>query len=141
MSVVEDVYTYLEVQALAGGSTGWKLLRRRLTDDKDIPDKTVVVVEDGGPLPEIEEAEGIGDEAQRDLGVRIGVRGTAWDGDATSAKAQDILNALHGLRNVRLTGSGGTLYLRVRSLTPEPVFVGFDDRGRPQHTVAFRLLR
>jgi len=46
---------------------------------------------------------------------------------------------LHGLKAVELV-SGGGLYFGIRALTPEPVFAGFDSRGRPLHTVAFRLL-
>lgn len=136
MGAVDDVYTFLLDGGLAGGSTGWGLLRRR-TMDAPATDQLVVVSEDGGPLPEIKEDVGIGDSALADAGVFVRVRGAAWDGDASLAKAQAVLDALHGLRSTEV---GSKQYLRVRALTPEPVFAGFDDDGRPHHTVALRML-
>lgn len=140
MSGVADVYTFLETQGLAGGVTGWDLLRRRVMDTPSL-DQSVVVLEDGGFEPELPADEGIGDSALGDPGVIVQVRGKAWDGDASFAKAQAILAALHGLRNVALGGSGADVYLRVRAMTSEPVFAGFDDQGRPMHTVGLRLLK
>lgn len=138
MSAVDDVVAYIgpSGQNLAGGTTGWDLIRRKMGDDP-IKDQVVVVAEDGGPLPEIHAVSGIGDAAVKDLGVLITVRAVQWDGDASKAKAAAVLAALHGQRNVTL---GSTVYYRVRAMTPEPVFAGFDDTGRPRHTVAFRLL-
>ncbi len=138
MSAVEDVYDFLEAEELAGdGCKGWSLLRRKVMD-APAKDQLVVVAEDGGTPPEIAETAGIGDSALGDASVLITIRGNAWDSDATDAKATAILNALHGLRNTTI---GSTLYVRVASMTTEPIFLGFDERGRPQHTVAFRMLR
>lgn len=139
MSAVDDVYTFLEAQGLAGGATGWTLVRRRLMDTP-ADNQSVVVGEDGGTPPEVGAASGLGDSALGDIGVLVTVRGRAWDGDGSSAKAEAIRVALHGLRSVALR-AGGDEYLVVRALTPEPVFTGFDDTGRPMHTIAFRLLR
>lgn len=136
MSAVNDVFTYLTAQGIAGGSTEWDLKRRRLMD-APATDQLVVLTEDGGRAPEIAETEGIGDSALQDVGVHVLVRAEAWDGDASAAKAQEVLDALHGRRDVQLDQ---TTYLRVRALTPEPVFLGFDEQGRPRHTVALRLL-
>ena len=108
-------------------------------DPPTFADQAVVVAEDGGPSGEIHTASGMGDSAIQDRGVMVMVRAAAWDGDASRTKAAAILAALHGLRNVQLV-SGGTLYYRVRAMTPEAVFAGFDDTGRPRHTIAFRLL-
>lgn len=138
MSRVDDVVAYLTAQTLAGGSTGWDLILRKM-GDTPIKDQVVVVSEDGGPEPEIKTAAGIGSAAVGDGGVLITVRAKEWDGNTSKAKAVAILAALHGLRNVQLVG-GGTTYYRIRALTPEPVFAGFDDTGRPRHTVGFRLL-
>lgn len=140
MSAVDDVYTYLETQGIAGGSTGWDLLRRRVMDSP-AADKLIVLTEDGGAQPEISEDSGIGDAAVQDAGVLVNVRAAAWDGDASREKADEILQALHGLRNEALGGSGADVYLRVRAMTAEPVFAGFDDQGRPHHTVGLRLLK
>lgn len=138
MATVDDVYAFISAAGLAGGATGWTLVRRRMLDDTGL-DQIVVVGEDGGVIPEIPDVSGsLGDAALSDPGVLVSVRAGAWDGDASLAKAEAILAALHGLRN---TTVGGVPYLRVRALTPEPIFAGFDDRGRPIHTVAFRLLR
>lgn len=136
MSAVDDVFTFLTVGGYAGGSSDWDLLRRR-TMDSPARDQLVVVMEDGGPLPEIPATEGIGDCAMEDLGILVRVRAGAWDGDASEVKAAEIRDALHGLRSTTI---GSRQYLRARALTGEPVFAGFDDTGRPHHTVAFRLL-
>lgn len=136
MGAVSDVYTFLLAQGLAGGSTGWDLLRRRLMDSPTA-DQTVVVTEDGGNLPEIREDAGIGDSALQDAGVLVTVRAGAWDGDASLTKVLEIYQDLHGKRNIVLDT---TTYLRVRARTPEPIFVGFDDQGRPRHTISFLLL-
>ena len=142
MSAIDDVFTYLGPspgQGLAGGVTGWALVRRRMGDPPTFTDQAVVVAEDGGRSPEIKAASGIGNAAIQDPGVMVMVRAGAWDGDACKAKAAAILAALHGLRNVQLVVAGITYY-RVRAMTPEPVFAGFDETGRPRHTIAFRLL-
>lgn len=138
MPAVDDVLTYLESQGLAGGATGWTVLRRRLMDSP-APDQLIVVSEDGGSPPEIAVSSGLGEDALSDPGVLVTVRAGAWDGDASRAKAQAIHSALHGIRSTALV-SGGTVYLGIRAMTPEPVFVGFDSQGRPLHTIAFRLL-
>jgi len=142
VSAVDDVFTYVGPspgQGLAGGVTGWTLARRRMADPPTFTDQAVVISEDGGPPAEIKAGSGIGDSAIQDAGVMVTVRAGAWNGDASKNKAAAILAALHGLRNVQLV-SGGTTYHRVRALTPEPVFAGFDEGGRPRHTIAFRLL-
>lgn len=140
MSAVDDVFTFLGPnpgQGLAGTGTGWALVRRRLGDPPDFTDQAVVVAEDGGPVPEIKAASGLSSVAYADPGVHVTVRAGAWDGDASKAKAAAILAALHGLRNAVV---GAVTYTRVKALTPEPIFAGFDDVGRPRHTIAFRLL-
>lgn len=140
MTVVADVFTFLEDEGLAGGSTEWDLLRRRIADGKHVKDQLVVVSEDGGLTPEIATTQGIGDSALSDTGVLITVRSKAHDGDAGLAKGFEILRALHGRRNATLGDSGDALYFRVKAMTPEPIFAGFDDENRPLHTIAFRLL-
>ncbi len=143
MSAVDDVYTYLGPspgQGFFGGATGWDGFRRRFAD-APAKDQSVVVAEDGGRSPEIKATSGLSGAgtALQDIGVMVTVRAGAWDGDASKAKAIAILAQLHGQRNVQLV-SGGVVYHRVRAMTPEPVFAGFDDTGRPRHTIAFRLL-
>lgn len=137
---VDEVFSFLNAQALAGGSTGWGLVRRHMLDDKRGPNQLVMVTEDGSTQPEQPAAEGIGDAAMGDPGVLITVRGEPQDGDSSYAKAEEIRTALHGLRSTTLV-SGGEFYFRIRSLTAEPVFAGFDDQQRPLHTVGIRLLR
>ena len=137
MSAVDDVYAYLEDQGLAGGSTDWDLLRRREMDDP-VEDQLVIVSEDASQSdPEMFASSGIGDSAEFDIGVHVTVRGEAWNGDSSAAKALEIHTALHGLLDTEV---GSTTYIRVRARTAEPVFVGFDDTGRPNHTIAFLLL-
>ncbi len=139
MGVVSDVYTYLVDEGLAGGSTEWALTHRRKMTDvaTGVGDQLVVLTEDGGASPEIAESAGIGDSALMDPQVLVTVRAGAWDGDASFDQAQAIHDALHGQRNITV---GSKTYLRVRALTPEPVFSGFDDKGRPEHTISFALL-
>ncbi len=135
MGAVDDVYTYLIAQSIVDGGTGWEAVRRRGSDDAS--DQMVVISEDGGPEPEIKETVGIGDSALNDIGVLILVRGAAWDSDATLTKALEIFTALHGKRAITLDTKE---YLRIRARTAEPVFLGFDDLGRPRHTIGFLLL-
>lgn len=137
MPAVDDVFAYLVAQNLVKGSTGWAALRRKMDDA--VPDRLVVVGEDGGPAPEMPATVGLGSAALADPGVLVSVRAGAWDSDVSRAKGMAILQALHGLRNVELV-SGGALYYGIRAQTPEPVFAGYDDRGRPLHTISFRLL-
>lgn len=145
MGVVDDVTTYLTAQGLVGGNTGWPVVRRRMTDAPltvggAVPDQLVVVAEDGGPAPELSATSGIGDSAIEDPAVLVTVRAAAWDGDGSRTKAAAILSALHGLRNVQLVAAG-TKYLRLRAQTPEPIFTGYDETGRPIHTVSVMLMR
>jgi len=136
MSAVQDVYDYLLDYGIAGGVTGWDLVRRRLTDTP-VGDQVVVISEDGGPPPEIPSASGLGDSAMKDVGVQVMVRAAAWDGDASAQKAEEVYNALHGQRAVLL---GSTEYMRVAARTGEPIFIGFDEQGRPRHTISFLML-
>ena len=139
MGVVDDVTTFLAAQGLVGGATGWQCFRRRMTDQPAI-DQAVVVSEDGGSMFELKASEGIGDSALADPGVLVSVRAKQWDGDASYAKAAAIIAALHSKFSQALVGSG-TVYFRIRAMTAEPVFTGYDDQGRPIHTVSFRLLK
>lgn len=136
MSLVDDVFAFLESEGFAGGSTDWTLLRRRVMD-APAADSLVVLTEDGGTAPEQPAQSGIGDSAMQDRGIQIRVRAEAWNGDAAQAKAKAISNALHGQRNVQI---GSTRYLRVGAMTAEPVFIGFDSSGRPEYTQSFRML-
>lgn len=136
-NAVNDVFDYLVAQNLGGGSTQWSIVRRKLMDAPAL-DQLIVVSEDGGTV-ETPAAAGIGSAPLADKGVLITVRAKADDSDVSFQKANAILVALHGLRGVELV-SGGVLYFGIRAMTPEPVFAGFDDRGRPLHTIAFRLL-
>lgn len=137
MPAVDDVFTYLLSQNLAGGATNWSLIRRKIMD-APATDQLVVVSEDGGTV-EMPVASGLGSAPLASKGVMITVRAALDESDVSFQKANAILVALHGLRAVELV-SGGSLYFSIRALTPEPVFAGFDSRGRPLHTVAFRLL-
>jgi hypothetical protein len=134
--VVNDVYDFLLAQSIAGGASGWDLHRRHIADSP-AADRLVVVTEDGGAPPEIKDTAGIGDSAMHDVGVLVTVRADAWNGDASKAKAQEIIAALHGKRSIVV---GDTTYMRVRARTPEPVFAGFDEHGKPRHTVGLMLL-
>jgi hypothetical protein len=136
MPAVDDVVAHITAQGLVAGSTGWDVLRRRMMDAPS-KDQLVVVQEDGGPAPEIKVGDGIGDSAMKDVGVLVTVRATQWKSDDSRVKAQQVFDALHGLRSATV---GSRTYLRVMALTPEPIWVGFDEQGRPRHTIAFRLL-
>lgn len=135
MSVLDDARTYLRDQDLIDGDTDWPS-SKRFEHDED-GNQLVILGEDGGPAPEMAADSGIGDSALGDAGLQIRVRGNPHKGDSTKAKAQEIRDALHGLRNVTI---GGTLYYRIRSMTKEPVLVGYDEDRRPSHSVSFRFL-
>jgi hypothetical protein len=133
VSAVTNVQTYLDAQAITGGVTGWTCVRRGTHDQAD---RMVTVTEDGGPTPELPSPSGVGDVAFVDRGVHLEVRGRARKSDESAAKALEIWAALHGLMGVTM---GSTVYERVTALTAGPVFVAFDEIGRPIHTVAFVL--
>lgn len=134
-TAVDDVFAYLTAQNLF--QSPWQGVKRRMLDS---PDAVVVIQEDGGSISEQSSSAGIGDSALKNPGVLVTVRGIAWDGNASFAKAQAIRTALHGLRSISLVASGD-IYFGISALTPEPIFVGFDGNGRPIHTISFRLLR
>lgn len=129
--LVDDVQAYLEAEGITDGSTSWPSVRRRLHDGSD---QLVVITEDGGPTPEIG-APGVRSASLKDPAFQVRVRATAWDGDASAAKAQEIFDALHGRLKLEM---GEGRYLRVAAQSPEPVFIGYDERGRPEHTISFR---
>lgn len=133
MSLVSDLQTYLADQSLVDGGTGWTSVRRR---EHDGVDQLVILTEDGGTAPEIGRAAGVGSGALHDAGVQIRCRGSEWDSDASEAKAQQIFDLLHGQTGITI---GSTTYLRIAALTSRPVFVGFDDKGRPSHSISFRF--
>lgn len=135
MGAVTDVQTYLEAESLIGGGTGWPSSQRLMHDDSD---RLVVISEDGGSSPELGAAEGVGEVPEADVGVHFMVRAAPMDSEASFGQALAILSALHGLKHASI---GGQTYIRARAVTGEPIFVGYDDRRRPIHTVAFRLKR
>lgn len=132
MGLVADVQAYLEAQSLIGGATGWASIRRRIFDDVD---QLVAISEDGGSPPEMQATAGIGDVALEDPAVQIYVRGEPWDGDSAETKAGQIFAALHGQTDIDLNG---TTYVRVAARTSGPIFLGFDESGRPELTISFR---
>lgn len=132
MGLVADVQAYLEAQSVIGGSTGWASIRRRIFDDVD---QLVAISEDGGNQPEQQAAAGIGSQALEDPAVQVYVRGGPWDGDSAQAKAAAIFDALHGKRDIEMNG---TTYVRVQARTSGPIFLGFDEAGRPELTISFR---
>jgi hypothetical protein len=138
VGLVADVQAYLGTLSpeVIDGSTEWPSVRRRVNDA--LGHQLVVITEDGGAEPETPSASGIGDSALAEPAVQIRVRGEPWDGDGALAKAQEIYDALNGLLGVTM---GSTIYMRVKAQTAEPVFIGFDTRGRPEFTVSFSAVR
>lgn len=132
MSVVTDVQDYLVAEGVVDGSTGWPSVRGVLHDQSD---RLVAIKNDGGALPEIGAASGLGSAAHRDPRVLITVRGAPHERDLSESKAQEIYDKLHG-RLATTMGSG--TYQRVMAETP-PIEVGQDDNKRPIQTIAFRL--
>lgn len=132
MTVVTDVQAYLATLDIVDGSSDWVSVRGVLYDGTD---QLVAIRNDGGGVPEMGTAEGLGSAAFRDPRVHITVRGAPHDRDGSEAKAQEIYDALHGLFAATL---GVTEYHRVMAETP-PIEVGQDGNARPIHTVAFRL--
>jgi len=131
MGLVADAYAFLVAQNIVEGSTGWKLRRRRLDETAN---QLVVLTEDGGDVPEIATVEGIGDAALKDVGLHVIVRGEPWDGDGSFTKAQEIHSLLHGQLGVTM---GANFYHRLQARTAEPLFAGYDERGRPTHSISF----
>lgn len=136
MGAVSDVQSHLSSQGLIDGATGWPSTRRRESDELG-EGQQVILTEDGGPAPEQPASSGLGSEALSDPGVQVRCRGARGDGDASYDRCKQIRDDLHGRRDETL---GSTYYFRVRALG-EIAFAGFDDQGRPNHTIAFRLMR
>ena len=140
MSAVSDVQTHLQYMGLvditmSGAPDDWPSVRRKVHDGSD---RLVVITEDGGLQPETPAAAGIGSSALGSPRVQVRVRAAPWDGDASEDKATEIIRELHGRQAVTM---GETLYMLVTAMTDEPVFMGFDEKGRPEHTVSFDLTR
>jgi hypothetical protein len=135
VSLVNDVQSYLADVSLVDGSTGWPSVRRRVNDQ--MGDALVVITEDGGLEPETPSETGIGSATFREPAVQVRVRAGAWDGDAAYAQSQAIFDVLHGARNVTM---GSTFYHRVKAQTASPVFIGYDEQGRPEFTTSFRAV-
>jgi len=137
MSIVADFQAYLADEELVDGTTGWPSVRRRVNDT--MGDQLVILTEDGGMDPETPAPLGsLGDEALMEPAVQVRVRGEPWDGDSAREKAGEIFTALHGLLRVEMYEA---YYLRIKAQTAEPVFIGFDERGRPEFTISFRAQR
>lgn len=135
MGIVDDAQTFLRDEGIVDGSTGWPSVQRRVHDQSD---RLVVLTEDGGLPPEIPAEGGIGSAALGTPAVQIRIRGGPWEGTETQAKAEEILRALHGNQSLVIDG---TTYRSVAAQTDEPVFMGFDDNGRPEHTVSIHMTR
>lgn len=134
MGLVSDVQTYLAAQSLVDGTTGWPSKRRHVSDHDTEIAQLVVVTEDGGPVPTHDAVSGLGSAATSVPGVQVFVRGKPFEGDAAFAKAQAIHDALHSLKDTEM---GDATYISVQARTPEPVFIGYDDKQRPQFTISF----
>jgi hypothetical protein len=139
VSAVADLQTYLDDQGIIDGSTDWPSVRRRLHDGTvaEPVNQLVVLTEDGGPQPETPADEGMGDCAWRFPTVQVRVRGDRLDSDAAEAKAQEIYDALHGQLGVTM---GEVEYAGVHALS-EPLFIGFDEKGRPEFTFSVQMTR
>jgi hypothetical protein len=137
MGAVLDAQAYLEAEGIIGGSTGWTSLRRRIHDGDGRLNKIVAIGEDGGDAAEVKASAGIGDAAIGKPAVLITVRAEEYDGDASSTKAAEIFTALNGLSGT----IGSNDYLVVHARTSEPVFVGYDERERPLHTISFVFMK
>lgn len=137
MGLVADLYGLLEAEGLAGSGTDWDLTERR-SGDSPLRDRLVTISEDGGPEPEVPTSEGIGDGAMMEVGGLIKVRGNPGEGIEAATKAEAIHALLHG--RLRQT-MGDHYYERVKAMTGEPVFIGWDSRDRPEFTTAFRAYR
>ena len=138
MGVVADVQTYLEAQGIIGGVTGWKSMRRAIVDGPgdDTFDQLVSIREDGGFAAEVKAAQGLGDAAIGRPAVHITVRAKKAKSSASEAKAAEVFSALNSF----IGTMGESSYLVVNARTSCPVFVGFDERGRPLHTIGFVLM-
>lgn len=136
MSAVADLLAYLETQGLAGGSTDWPIVERRVHDLNG--DRLVILTEDGGIQPETPADPGSqGDAAWRRPQVQVRVRGEPWQGPPVEEKAQEIWDAVHGLNGVTM---GDVEYIGLRCLS-DPIFIGFDDNGRPEITFSVQMTR
>jgi hypothetical protein len=135
MSLVADVQSYLAALDIIDGSSEWPSVRRHAHDDTA---RLVVLTEDGGGEPETPSPTGIGDSAMMEPAVQVLVRGDPQDSDAAEAKAAEIFVALHGLLQTEV---GTMTYARIKAQTPGPLFIGFDESGRPEFTISFRAVR
>lgn len=137
MGIVADVQTYLQAAGIVDDSSSepWPSVRRRVHDGSD---RLVIITEDGGFEPETPAPPGtLGDSALKEPAVQVRIRGEQWDSDAAQAKAQEVFDALHGLMRVEING---TYYMRIKAQTAQPLFIGFDEKGRPEFTISFRAV-
>lgn len=135
MGVVSDVQAYLGAEGLVDGTTAWPSVRRRLHDEAG--DRLVVLTEDGGVTGGRDAPSGLGSDALARPGFQVLVRGAPWDSDSALEQAIALRGALDSVIDRELAEQH---YLTIRARTPEPVFTGFDDQGRPQFTTSFLAL-
>lgn len=136
---MDDVQDHLQSEGLVDGSSTWPSVRRQEVDDKGESGRLVIIMEDGGPTPEIPASAGIGDSALGEPGVQVRVRGAPHESDEAEAQCQAIIDELHGKLNATI---GSTLYHRIMAQTTEPVWAGYDeDDRRPNFTASFLMLR
>jgi hypothetical protein len=140
MGLVEDVQLHLQQQSPpvidSGSPVEWPSFRRRVIDRIGTRDvhQIVVFTEDGGFEPEMPSPQGVGDASIRQPAVQVRVRGEPWDGDSASEKLAEIADILGRVLREQI---GYTTYQRIKAQS-EPLFIGFDEKNRPEFTQSFR---
>ena len=136
MSLLADISAYLVAQSIGTANDavkeGWGISIGKMPNHKD---RMIGLFEYGGYPPELTHDKSM--DVMPALQVRV--RGEPGSAGYTAgiAKADAILALLHGLSNTTLTS---TSYKLIRA-NNSPAFIGSDDRGRPEWTINFSIIK
>ena len=111
-------------------SQGWSIYQGKITAS---PDQQIGLFEYGGMPPEMNH------DKATDVNPSLQVRVRATQGGYTTgiAKAEAILARLHQRSNTTINSVS---YKLIRAMS-SPIFIGVDDKGRPEWTINFQIVK
>ena len=127
---VLNLYEWLQTQSV---DAGWTVI---VAGENDNTDRILVLMDEGGPVPPPPATEGIGQGAVSSPTIQVRGRGEPWKRTDLMQVMLDVFNILHGTVDVDMNG---TRYIGVLAQTAAPIFLGYDDKHRPEMTMTFEM--
>jgi hypothetical protein len=137
MTLLVEILAYLVSNSICSSGTasanGWSGYIGKMPS---APDRCIGLFEYGGMAPDMTHDKAY--DVNPSLQVRIRAENLGSTGYATGiAKADAVLALLHGVSNTTLSSKPYKLILA----TGSPMYLGTDDKGRPEWTVNFRITK